>query len=58
MFDIGITRNNEDRTSKCVNDALNEIAKLEVKAVVLSHWYLDYVVVPHHGSCMNNIKVY
>lgn len=53
MYDIGITRNTEDRESENVQVALAEINRLEVEAVLLSHWDLDHILgVCYNQSCL------
>lgn len=49
FFDIGVTRSAKDRELPLVNNAISEIATLDVDAVVLSHWDLDHIL----GVCYN-----
>lgn len=54
FFDIGVTRSSVDRQSTLVSKAINEISKLDVDAVVLSHWDLDHIL----GVCYNQKCLY
>ena len=49
MYDVGITRDEQDRNSLQVQSALGEIARLQAEAVFLSHWDLDHIL----GVCYN-----
>ena len=49
FFDIGVTRSSNDIKTPLICKAINEISKLDVDAVVLSHWDLDHIL----GVCYN-----
>lgn len=49
FFDIGVTRSSVDIKNTLVSKAINEVSKLDVDAVVLSHWDLDHIL----GVCYN-----
>lgn len=49
FFDIGVTRNMDDLQTSMVQSAVKEISKLDVDAVILSHWDLDHIL----GACYN-----
>lgn len=44
LFDVGVSRFKCDRESKEVQAALNEISKLLINGIILSHWDLDHIL--------------
>ena len=44
LFDVGVTRSKSDRESKAVQASLNEISKLLINGIILSHWDLDHIL--------------
>lgn len=54
FFDIGVTRSKADRERKQISNAIDRMAKINVDAVILSHWDLDHVL----GVCYNQNCLY
>ena len=44
LFDVGVTRSKSDRESKAVQASLNEISKILINGIILSHWDLDHIL--------------
>ena len=44
LFDVGVTRSKSDRESNAVQASLNEISKLLINGIILSHWDLDHIL--------------
>ena len=44
LFDVGVTRSKSDRESKAVQASLDEISKLLINGIILSHWDLDHIL--------------
>ena len=55
FFDIGVTRSSEDLKAPLIDSALTEISKLDIDAVMLSHWDMDHILgVCYNQKCLNN----